>query len=98
MSGPSTCSVCIGSTLSQSDKEHRITTTNHVQSFEVLHDPTYNMDRFLQHNSDKAGQNYQRPLPGLGEPQSEIEAEKRMLGLIQTFDERFGQGGSPSGS
>lgn len=56
------------------------------------------MDRFLQHNSDRTGQNYQRPLPGLGEPQSEIEAEKRMRGLIRAFDEKFGQGGGPSGS
>ncbi|KAL7792749.1 hypothetical protein V8C43DRAFT_305537 [Trichoderma afarasin] len=94
----STGAVYSSSNASQSDKEHRVTTTNHVQSFEVLHDPTYNMDRFLQHNSDKAGQNYQRPLPGFGEPQSEIEAEERMQGLIQAFDEKFWHGGSPSGS
>ncbi|KAL6789826.1 hypothetical protein J3E68DRAFT_429912 [Trichoderma sp. SZMC 28012] len=97
MSGPSTCSVCIGSTLSQSDKEQRVTTT-HVQSFEVPHHPTYNMDRFLQHNNDRTGQNYQRPLPGFGEPQSEIETEERMRRLLHAFDEKFILRDGPSGN
>ncbi|KAL6795943.1 hypothetical protein GGI42DRAFT_356582 [Trichoderma sp. SZMC 28013] len=95
MSVPSTCSVCIGSTL---NKEHHAPTTNHIHSFEVPHDPTYNMDRFLQRNDDESGENYQRPLPGFGEPQSEIEAEERMRRLLDSFDEKFGPRGRPSGS
>ncbi|KAL6693229.1 hypothetical protein J3F84DRAFT_350640 [Trichoderma pleuroticola] len=95
MSGPSTWSVCISSTL---DKEHRVATTNHIQSFEVPHDPTYNMDRFLQRSGDKSGENYQRPLPGLEEPQSEIEVEEKMRRLLDSFDEKFGLRNGPSDS
>ncbi|KAL6824500.1 hypothetical protein J3E69DRAFT_366966 [Trichoderma sp. SZMC 28015] len=98
MSDPSTCSVCIGSVLSHGDKEHCVATTNHVQSFEIPHDPTYSMNRFLHHNDDRTGQNYQRLLPGLGAPQSEIEAEERMRRLLNAFDEKFSMSDGPSGS
>ncbi|UKZ81894.1 hypothetical protein TrVFT333_009670 [Trichoderma virens FT-333] len=65
----------------------------------VPHDPTYNMDRFLQHNGDKFDENYQRPLLGFVEPQNEMEAEERMWRLLSKFDEKFGLGGGgPSGN
>ncbi|KAL7952580.1 hypothetical protein V8C34DRAFT_299025 [Trichoderma compactum] len=56
------------------------------------------MDRFLQRNDDESGENYRRRSPGLGEPQSEIEAEERMRRLLDSFNERFGPRRSPSGS